>query len=446
MALLAMHGCLSYPCFGLVVRSLHQRAGIPRLTCVQCRGIRAQARQSHRAQRERQLQRPLEYFSAPGEGEHLRQGESDFVLSPTIVSVRSDNLSKERKRMQKSKDSRRLLRALHSALENESIDVSVFGAAMQRCGQGQWWDALLQVRGLQQQVGACLGPECLSIFLIALVRSIRGSGSDDALSRQHTALSLAKQAWIEANPSPSNCVVLCSALRLCSVVTEVAECLPWAEDLWQQATEDEPQPNSICFGVYALVLEENGLHDRVDELLFECAKGTWEVNRVALGALMNASVDQRNWQRSERLWQHIVGAYGVTPASIQYDARAKVLLASARPDAAARVFEDMLVAGVDPSTRTAQNHLQALIVVFHSSLASEDLRRLLGAFAAYESLWADESANEMHLLRLTIDAFLRLNSKPLGVKLRDVLITLKSQQSDMARWSDSCAGDMYVLA
>ena len=55
-----------------------------------------------------------------------------------------------RRKLQWSQRPEELLRHLSGALAAGQIDCSVVGAALKRCEQGRWWDALCEVRRLQK--------------------------------------------------------------------------------------------------------------------------------------------------------------------------------------------------------------------------------------------------------------------------------------------------------
>ena len=58
--------------------------------------------------------------------------------------------------LKKSRSPRQLLQLFHNALQDGKVDASVVGAALQRCGQGLWWNALIEIRELQEQHGIVL--------------------------------------------------------------------------------------------------------------------------------------------------------------------------------------------------------------------------------------------------------------------------------------------------
>lgn len=401
------------------------------------RGIHARASQMPDAERRRKLEIPMETYQSPA--------TSRCVLAPTDSSMpgRSKHTAKQRESMQWSKSIEELLQNLGSAIDTHRVDASVFGAAMQRCGQSRWWDALLTVRMLQKSSGMSLFYVQRNTYLAALRKSVRKEGGFGVvLERQQKAVALGKQVWEEVRPTADDTIGLNAALHLCAAGIKI-EGLEWAEELWQWAKAKGLPLTNESYSAFALVLEGCQLSDRVDEILAKHAE-VWAPDCVALGQLVNSAAEQRNWRRAEELWTRLVVERKVTPHTLAYGARAKAHLLCGRPAAAAHVIDEMLGCEMALPPEIAESHVQCLLIAYHSSLEENDFRRLGQALSRGEpviskaSLWQRKTWTKMkHVMS-------QLRENPQSLHLRDVLVEWKAQQSEMSKWQRKCAGSRYL--
>lgn len=412
------------------------------------RCITARPEQTPFAERQRKFERPLDTFTAPGTKQRLRKGESRFVLSPTKVKWRPEATSEQRRTMQLCNSSDDLLLNLGNSIAAGKVDASVIGAALQRCGQTRWWSTLKEVRKLQEHAKVSLRTQELSIYLIALAKSVKGEhGFGSMPERESQALKLGKQAWDEVSPTMENgtktCVLVNSALRLCTCVSGVTG-LQWAEQLWRWAEEQGVHLDTISYHTFALVLAEHGLAARVDKVLEESMATGHAPNSILLGGLVNALAAQRDWRRAEELWKRLVGQYHVQPNRIAYGARAKVHLLCGRPAAAARLLDEMQGNGLGLNYKLAESQVQALLIVYHSSSAEPDLKRLSSAIVACEATVSEASAWQKRTWAKLKAVAHKVKTAPSSHRLHDLLVEWKAQQSALSKWPNHASGSKYL--
>lgn len=285
------------------------------------------------------------------------------------------------------------------------------------------------------------------MYLAALFKCIKGEHGFGAMRhRQQQVLALAQQIWAEAGPSDdgfSN-AGLNAALRVCAASGD-AHGLRWAKALWSIFAPKHK--DSISYGSFALVLQTCSRPVEVDELLTNSSRaGLWQPDNVDLGALVNAAGEQRDWRRAEVLWERLVREHNVRPNLIAYVARSKVHLLCGRVVVAARIIDDMIGEGFDLNPHAAQAHIQALLVVCHSSLAATDLQRLRQALRNGESaIRLEGSLHQKKFLTQAKRLATLLATQPEAVTLPDVLLEWKAREcSEMASWERCLAGSLYA--
>mmetsp|Transcript_168808 Transcript_168808/g.536740 ORF Transcript_168808/g.536740 Transcript_168808/m.536740 type:complete len:372 (-) Transcript_168808:314-1429(-) len=358
---------------------------------------------------------------------------------------RTSKTSKHRKMIQGSSSSAELLSVVRRSIDQCCIDASVFGAALQRCGQGRWWSALSKVRKLQMHANISLFSVEGSIYSNALMRSIRDSSGDGIVTtRQKQLVSLGREVWHEVlGHAEIRTPFLNSALRLCSAAAD-REGLIFGEEMWLWAKQAGLKFDRTSYASFGLLLEVNGLCERVDSLLVSSGS-PWPPDCVDLSAVVNAAGELRDWGRADQLWQTLTGKYKVVAHTLAYSAFAKAQLLSGRLVAASRCIDEMLDAGldlVDPALAVLR--VQASLVLFHASLAQPCSRRLDEAFRNGESIIQGASASFKYDWRQIRRVQSRLRQHPSSVRLHDVLIGWNLARSDMAKWDNYCAGSAYL--
>lgn len=348
--------------------------------------------------------------------------------------------------MQLSKSPEELLHRLRSAIAADDVDGSVFNAACQRCGQGRWWDLLHKVRALRKESGIAFLTLDRNIYLTALSRCVKGEkGFGAVLSRQKAIVALAKRAWADAGASDDRYtnIGLNAALRVC-VASGDAHAQRWAKELW--AGVADKHKDTISYGSLALVFETCGQPGLVNALLIDATcEGHWKLSYVDLGALVNAAGERRDWRRAEALWDNIVVVQHVKPNVIAYVARAKVHLLCGRVGEAAEIIDDMLRQRLKLNPHAAELHIQALLVVYHSSLDILCYKRLSSALLEGERLVvAKGSSEQKKFIAQAKHVVGCIVSHPEQVRLPDVLLEWKAKSSVMVSWDPHVAGSRYI--
>jgi len=237
--------------------------------------------------------------------------------------------------------------------------------------------------------------------------------------------------------------LLGSALRLCAASCE-PEALQWAEDLWKWSGQFESKYTIYTSprSTFVFVLETFGLRDRVDALLSP-GGGGGTPDRVLLGSLVSAAGKRYDPGRVEELWSRITGELAVAPHVIATTARAKAHLLCGFVHNVDLIASGALTAGV-LEYRIASSWIQATLVMYHSSLKRQDLKRLTLALSS--SKYCMTSKIQSNDLEKAVSLSKRLKAEPQKVQLSELLMTLHGKQSRMASWpGTSAAGSNYVF-
>jgi len=375
-----------------------------------------------------------------------RRRESVVINSPTKYResrYRANHNSQYRARIPDSKSPGELLRHVQEAIDGGHVDSSIITVAMKRCGGSRWWDALLQVRGMQTK--ACVPSDAIlqSVFLTALAACCRGMyGFGIVHGRSKQILALGKQAWIETSPDlPS----LTSALKLCMAVEDI-RALEWAEMLWLWAGKEGHQSHWMAYMLYVQILATYKLTDRVDELLLDLKSIEFDgsINHL-LASLVDIAGNHHDCERADELWHRFVDLHGVDPNHIAYASWAKAHFLCVRPGVAASKFDDMLRKGMKMDGRDAVSHAQQLLVTYHSTLSPLDLDRLNSVLARGKALLNKSAKGVKQAWQQIFDIAQRLQSDPTPLHLQDVLVDWKaSKQSVMKDWDNYPAGSRYL--
>eukprot|EP00928_Gymnodinium_smaydae_P054588 TRINITY_DN38332_c0_g1_i1.p1 TRINITY_DN38332_c0_g1~~TRINITY_DN38332_c0_g1_i1.p1 ORF type:complete len:455 (-),score=70.09 TRINITY_DN38332_c0_g1_i1:43-1407(-) len=419
------------------------------------RCIHARASQILPAELLRKTSRGTSVHRSPGAvPSQLKNIDSRVVLMPTDPhrhaerKGRSNATADERRKLQMSASSEELLRHLNDAIDAKRVDVSVFAVAMQRCGQYYWWEALLEVRRIQKAIGVELNAIGRNICLTALGKCVRGGeGCPVHSERRSSVLSLGKEVWNEVGPATDADTFqsgLGAALKVCSAAGS-REALEWAEDLWAMAAKQHFPYGPVAYSTFALVLEQHGLHERVDALLRASLRGTWTVTVVTLGALVNAAGDRRDWRRAELLWQTLTtGDFAVQANAIAHASRAKVHLLCGRPGNAAAILENAFPGGKGQTLHSADILAQARLLTYHSSLDVEDLYGLQRALSCTRQVMVDAGWRQAERWKAMERVAKQCERDPSAVGLSDALVNLYARTSVLAKLGDLPAGSRYL--
>eukprot|EP00930_Biecheleria_cincta_P061354 TRINITY_DN46920_c0_g1_i1.p1 TRINITY_DN46920_c0_g1~~TRINITY_DN46920_c0_g1_i1.p1 ORF type:complete len:442 (+),score=55.27 TRINITY_DN46920_c0_g1_i1:31-1356(+) len=411
---------------------------LPRRCFLQAlRYIHAKEYQSPTAIRNRKLDRPREDVNS-----HMN---SNYVLDPTKLKRKpgwTDDTSKQRAQMQRSRTPKDLLQQLRAFVSSGEVDPSVFGAAMQQCGQSFWWDALLQIDRLRRQAKLTLHPIERNIFLTALARCVRNpaQNQENAPSRQKRVLQIAQRIWgeVEQPLDEDNFNIgLGVALTVCIAAGEHAG-LCWAEELWSWAEKHQHfQIYPMEYTLMARALEEYACYDRVDK--FFQAGHAWMSNVVMLGALLNIAAKRKHLARGEHHWDLQTRIHGVKPNIIAVTARAKLYLLCGRPRGALQVTSEVM----EPYLHVHETRLQAAVITYHSTLSKRDLRVLRNTMQAATPSMKGAGKNNRTKLKAFERIVSLLQTSPADVAVRDLLVTPNGKESVISTWQDCFAESDY---
>lgn len=376
---------------------------------------------------------------------------SKVVLAPTDVSLpgRSNATAEVRKSLQMASTPGDVLSLLDAAVKVGNIDASVFGAAMQRCGQGRWWTTLQEVSRIRRDSGTTFVWVQTSIQLSALAKAVRGEqGYGIDTSRQQQLLQLAKSEWSEQDASQVSCIALGAAWNICAICAQGPSsslAASWAEELMDLATQQHVQLSFVEWAQYIQVLEATAQTQRVNEILGELHTNGYKLNSTTLSALININADQKNIFRARDIWRMFVERCGVKPAMTAYMALAKANLLCGRPASAAAVISEMLNGGVTVNAHIAHLDIQVHLIIFHSSLSALDQTHLSIALERGQAHLRSGTASQ----RGDSERFERvarlLFSQPWRVRFADVLVEWKARErSAMREWHDFEAGSRYL--
>lgn len=192
-----------------------------------------------------------------------------------------------------------LLELVTAAIRDGTVEVTVFGAAMQKCGQLKAWDALQTIRDLQKRSNFKLTEFEMSIYLRSLAECVRIKGGV-LRERQLMILSLAWEAWSDSMPFHVTKACIGSAIAVCAAAAPVAKSasLHWAEEMLQLAKNEQTQLDEVQYTSYVNVLAWNALHEKVDELRHNSSLLGWSPNEVTLGGLVNICAETYNAERA----------------------------------------------------------------------------------------------------------------------------------------------------
>ena len=370
--------------------------------------------------------------------------------APGMSPGRSDAASEMRAKLKLCSNWRRVVELVETAKAEGKLEASVFGAAMQVCGNQGWWEGLVELRRLQRKEHVTLFSVERSIALTALAHCLK-------LRRKHLvvpervpiALGMAKQFWIEAEPATDALAFNCSlgsALKLATCLDRESA-YKWGLEVWSESEQVAFPKNHVTLGAYVCFLEHYQECDKVDALL----EGQDEVfsqamSVVLLGSLLNCSASRCDWQRAEALWGRFT-KMGIVPNEICHATLAKAYLLAGRPAKGVEVLREVHVSSagfIMKHFAIAKDYAQALLLTCHASMEPDVIKRTQSFLVqATEHAPKGHPCVKHQLLKMK-SVLEQLLSKPQYVRLRDVLIEWKAkEQSVMAKWENFPAGSNY---
>ena len=413
--------------------------------------------------------RPRENFVGPTG--RKKEKQEHFLAAPVDpsrqrYSGRGEQTARARFQMKQSRSAKQLLSTFRRFMADGMVDASVVGAALQRCGHGRWWDALLQVLDLQEKSRIVLDFVGHSLLLNAMGSCLTCHNCTDLEkdARKQRALKIAKRIWGQASPSTSlklNCF-LGPALKLCLRIG-CNEAFAWADEVWCSSEENKCfrtfQKDIMSYTAWLSLLELQGKHDDVDNLLFELGEGAKQhltLNEVTLGDLISraktAATSLCDTKRVDLIWQTLVGRYKVKPHFLAYTTYAQTHLLAGHPQNTLMILDDMLQNQKGPKDerlamdyRLAVLYMQALLIVCHSSMSRADSARLQAFLPKGAAIVEKKSAKggkaEWKKMEALARKLLSNGKKPF---FKELLVNDVARDSHMKSWKNHRAGTKYL--
>ena len=377
----------------------------------------------------------------------LRNGEF-FLASPATPGKwgRSDGAASFRAGMATCKSWQQVVELVKTAKMEGKLEASVFGAAMQTCGNEGWWKGMLELHRLRKEEAVLLPPIVRNIALTALAHCLKGKRDQKVvLDRVPIALEMAKEYWREAGVGDARDfnIGVSSALKLATCLDcEAAH--QWGMEVWSDSRPGLVK-DQISFNAHLAFLEHYRRSDEVDRWLQH--GGRFVLNVVLLGSLLDCSASQRDWKRAEALWETFIQRQ-VRPNLMAYNARAKVHLFAGRPLKVLEVYDHAItdfLEAMKENYKVGGSYAQALLLLCHSSLNAADMSRLEEFLKlALEKGPSSPKGVREDLLKMR-QVLKKLLSRPREVYLRDVLVQWRARElSVMAEWENFPAGSRYL--
>ena len=396
------------------------------------------------------LNRPVKQFRS-STGRSKKDADLHYVLSPTRSYTdkhprgRGANTTPVRARLKKARSPSSLQEIFEDARERDLVDASVFGAAMQLCGQRLWWDALLWLHREKERLNISFFCIQQSICLNSLACCLRCDrtqiSSRQLLRRKSLALGLAKRVFEERQPQTTyefNCL-LSASLKLCRLAG-THEAMSWSAELLHWSKGQPFAKTIVSYATIVLILEQQERFDEVDDILtIQLAKEDLAPNEVVSGGLLACQADRQNWQRADKLWDMLVRTLRVQPHSLAYHAYANVHFNAGRPDVAVSILDEMFKTCVgQASYRHAVNYLQYAVIMYYASPCAANKLRVVNHMAIWAAAVAKDSSQSGKFCwrKLTLVAE-KILADPKAVAFPDLLVTPPAREdSVMKDWTD----------
>ena len=392
------------------------------------------------AQRAKMQDRPRQQFRS-STGRKKGDEHQYFLLSPSDTSDgRTNETSKLRRRIKSSTSAKMLLGTVESAMKLQQCDASVFGAAMQLCGQRWWWDALNIIYTWKEDYGVVFFAVQQSICLNALACCLRVNRNyidrNQLTQRKKHAVRLGQTVFDERLPSTTlefNCL-LSASLKLCTLAG-TQEAFDWATNLLDWSEGQPFQKTIVTYSTLLMVLEKQGKHDLVETILRELMAGHRDLkpNEVVLGGLLNCAAEKCDSKRADWLWDLLVCQAGVRPHNLAYEAFAKAQFSAGQPAKAVSTMEE-----IQPSKRDyrfAINYLQYCVVAFYVKAGCSQGRLRKALIDGRGLITKNTPAYASQLWRRLVSVAKLLLANPNALKLSDLLVTFNAKElSIMKDW------------
>ncbi|CAE7585649.1 slc25a42 [Symbiodinium sp. CCMP2456] len=420
--------------------------------------IRSHSRPQHvpPSRRERMLMRPETTYS--GKTGKSKRSSGFFLATPTHPKNstpvrRSPHAAGLRYRLKQCHASRQLLDLLHDACMAGSADISVFSAAVQRCGHKHWWGPLQHVLHLQQTREIKSDIVHVSSVLHSLATCLRQKGRFAVVpARAQKALEVGRKVFDEGKDVVTTdaefSILLSSTFKLCYQIAD-ARCREWALEAWEWSSNQAFAKDALTWQAYLSLSERYGEVRLVDRLLTQGQSegASWTRDPVALGGLLNAAANRCDAARARAIWDTF-RLTGLRPNMICYAAYSKAHMLAGNPSKAVDIIEEMERKSVaDMNSKIVVDCGQCLLIVYHSSPSELTQQRLLKFLARGDKIiGADKrgnAKNEWRKIKKTADQLL---SDATALRLHDVLCEWKAQTASVMKdWEDFDADTDYLI-
>ena len=142
------------------------------------------------------------------------------------------------------------------------------------------------------------------------------------------------------------------------------------------------------------VCEHRGKHESVIHMLTQTSCQRLPADEVVLGALLEAATASSGWKRADELFHLLVSQHEAQPNFLAYTTYAEAHVLAGRPQNSVQIIDEMLTSNATRMDyKLAVEYLQALVLVYHSSLAATDLQKLTEFLMAGSKILESESAS-----------------------------------------------------
>ncbi|CAE7920950.1 slc25a42 [Symbiodinium necroappetens] len=403
------------------------------------------------------LLRPEETYNRKTGHKRSKNPQQYFLTSPTDPKTsspqrRSPRAAKLRLRLKKCRSSKLLLDLLRAACDAGRVDISIFSAAVQRCGQMRWWRPLQDILQMQHKAQVKLDCVHVSSVLNALATCLRRDGKFEVVpARAQAALKIAHEVIEECKglvQTESDYNILLTALfKLCSQIASVRS-HQWALRIWDWSSATAFEKDSLTWTAFLTLSEQFGDESLVDRYLQEGLSdgASWTRNPVLLGGLLNAAANRRRAARADAIWDNFCSA-GLRPNMICYGAYSKAHMLAGSPVRAVEIIDNMEMQKVaNMNSNIVVDYGQCLLVVCHSSTSPSNRQKLLDFIARGDKIMTKDgrgnTKNEWQKIRGNAGKLLA-NAKSL--QLQDILSEWKARTlSVMKDWENFDANTKYL--
>ena len=235
---------------------------------------------------------------------------------PSLNKVSGSNECKAiRKKISKCTDAKQIIQIIKDNTHNNSIDHTVFGAAIQRCGMLKNWSLALKIFELMNRCNIHKSIIEYTILLDVLCKN----------DQMKLALDILKQHNIKWDLPVFNSLIIGCKHR-CNVKL--------AEKLWNKLHANALKPDLVTFNSMISVYARSGLMDKAETLYEQIS----DPDSVTFAAMMSGYAISKNKHKMMTM-QHYMQQRGIKPNEIHFSCILKCYLSQNEPFEALDFFE-----------------------------------------------------------------------------------------------------------